>query len=270
MPIWFSPQRRRSCLSAGKARICWRLCLFATLAAVLLAFAVFDEPLVCTRQNLSPLVMRYGQVASGFGNSSWMIIGSLLLLLAAGAGWRLAADRRTQAKAIFLAQAATYFLIAIVGSGITVNVIKRVIGRARPSEFTQYGLLHFEPVAFNSHFASFPSGHAATVGAFFAALSFFFPRYRVMFFMAAVWLAISRVIVGAHYPSDIVAGLAYGAWFSYALAVVFVRHRVLFNLNAGGYPVPRPGLVLLMTGRHRRAFGPVSKTYLDLGAQRGH
>ncbi|WP_181409754.1 phosphatase PAP2 family protein [Martelella alba] len=251
-------------------RISWRGYLFSTLASILLAFAVFDEPLGLSRQDLSPVVLIYGAFASGFGNSAWIIVGALAALLLALVAWRLAVRRRPRAQALILAQSAVFFLITIVGSGITVNLIKRVIGRARPSEFIHHGIFSFEPFSFNAHFASFPSGHATTVGAFFAALSFFLPRYRLAFFIAAAWLAVGRVIVGAHYPSDVVAGLAYGGWFSYAVAILFARRRLLFRLNDGGFPVPRPGLRILRFNLSRPASSRSVKTYLDLGAQRGH
>ncbi len=66
---------------------------------------------------------------------------------------------------------------------------------------------------------SFPSSHA--VNNFAAAMLFalFFPRARIWLFTFAALVAYSRVYVGVHYPSDILAGAAIGA----GLAWIIVR-----------------------------------------------
>jgi undecaprenyl-diphosphatase len=69
---------------------------------------------------------------------------------------------------------------------------------------------------------SFPSSHA--VNNFAAAMLFalFFPRARIWLFVFATLVAYSRVYVGVHYPSDILAGAAIGA----GLAWIIVRSAV--------------------------------------------
>lgn len=66
---------------------------------------------------------------------------------------------------------------------------------------------------------SFPSSHA--VNNFAAAMLFalFFPRARIWLFTFAALVAYSRVYVGVHYPSDVLAGAAIGA----GLAWIIVR-----------------------------------------------
>jgi undecaprenyl-diphosphatase len=58
---------------------------------------------------------------------------------------------------------------------------------------------------------SLPSGHAATSFAGATLLAFVVPRLTVPFLALAAAIAWSRVYVGVHYPSDIVAGAALGA-----------------------------------------------------------
>ena len=48
----------------------------------------------------------------------------------------------------------------------------------------------------------------------------------------------TRVMVSAHYPSDVIAGLALGGWFSLMIAIVFSRYGILFRV-ADGWPVPK-------------------------------
>jgi undecaprenyl-diphosphatase len=46
-------------------------------------------------------------------------------------------------------------------------------------------------------------------------------------------------MVSAHYPSDVVAGLALGAWFSFMTAIVYSRYGLLFKTDENGWPIPR-------------------------------
>ena len=58
---------------------------------------------------------------------------------------------------------------------------------------------------------SFPSDHATMAGAIAAGLCFAGWRLGVLAWAAALLMAFARVYVGAHYPHDVVAGLAFGA-----------------------------------------------------------
>ena len=97
---------------------------------------------------------------------------------------------------------ALVFAVAFA-STMTLNpVLKEVVGRARPDLWP--ALVHV------SHF-SFPSGHAANSGALVAGLLLIAPApYRRIVGAgggaALAIVALSQLILGVHYPSDIVAG----------------------------------------------------------------
>ena len=64
---------------------------------------------------------------------------------------------------------------------------------------------------------SFPSGHTANAFALAATLAWFYPSWRMAFLLLATACAVSRVIQGAHWPSDCLAGAAIGiasTWIS--------------------------------------------------------
>ena len=107
-----------------------------------------------------------------------------------------------------------FLITVVVGEVVIVNTVKQLLNRVRPT---------FSPIA--AHLGpSFPSGHAATAAALYAAVALVLarrrsPRTRALLAGIAVALAVavasSRVLLGVHWLSDVIAGLAFGwAWFS--------------------------------------------------------
>jgi len=64
---------------------------------------------------------------------------------------------------------------------------------------------------------SFPSGHAAFFFALATAVYLYNKKWGVWFFIAALFMAVSRVIAGIHYPSDIIGGALIGVAVVYAV-----------------------------------------------------
>jgi undecaprenyl-diphosphatase len=71
---------------------------------------------------------------------------------------------------------------------------------------------------------SFPSGHSASAAAFATAVAMDAPGVAIPIGVLAGAVAFSRVYVGVHYPSDVIAGVAIGV--SAALATVRVMPQV--------------------------------------------
>jgi len=121
------------------------------------------------------------------------------------------------------------FLVTVVlGEIVLVNVIKQALDRVRPA---------FDPAA-ASLGPSFPSGHSATAAATYAAVALVLARRRAPVTRAliaagavaiAVAVATSRVMLGVHWLSDAIAGLAFGwAWFA-VCAVAFGGRLLSFG-----------------------------------------
>lgn len=111
-----------------------------------------------------------------------------------------------------LAVAARNGLLILVLSHILVQVVKRTVGRPRPSSHGTLTALVLEPDQF-----SFPSGHSAAVMSYAIAYAVAFPVFSIPLVMLAVLVGMSRVCLGVHYPGDVLAGQMLSATTAFVL-----------------------------------------------------
>jgi membrane-associated phospholipid phosphatase len=96
----------------------------------------------------------------------------------------------------------------MLSSGILINVMKFAIGRPRPRFlFAEESISGFHPFALKIADSSFPSGHTQSIWTAMLALSFLFPPLRPVFLAIATTIALSRIVVGAHFLADVVASV---------------------------------------------------------------
>lgn len=179
---------------------------------------------------------RLAEFLTQFALGGWYLIPSALLLVAANLiDWRNLSRRSLML--VYNWTCLAFLVLSSVGlSGLLVNLLKYAIGRARPLYFQDFGVLALHPFAFDARFAGFPSGHATTMGAVFGVLLLLFPRrwYIALVFTASI--ASTRIFVGAHYPSDTVAGFGLGLAFALGCALVFARLGFIFRPARSGLP----------------------------------
>ncbi|CAN7547495.1 lipid A 1-phosphatase LpxE [Neorhizobium sp. LjRoot104] len=223
----------------------WLSFALVTINLILIAFFLLDAPVGFYAAHTPNVLLPIGKAITDFGTSGWILFAAALLFFEALAVIRLAPGLKARFQAMLVSHVAAYIFVAVAGSGLLVNLVKRIIGRARPVLYEQWGFHGFNPFS-GSRFESFPSGHATTVGAFLMALALLAPRYRLFFLIMSLWIGFSRVIVAAHYPSDVIAGLSFGAWFSIVMAIVFSRYGLLFRQEPDGWPVLRRAIPLLL------------------------
>lgn len=223
----FTPAWRRLKWQAGFA-----------VAAVALAMLFIDSPLQHLAAGLPGWLVDDAWVVSDSGLSGWILVpaGVPLVLVALVASPTL--DYMSRAVLAMVATRLGFVFVAVGLPGLVVTIVKRWIGRVRPSDA---GPFAYEPFSWRPHFASFPSGHATTAFAALVAIGALCPRLRPVLWVFALAVAVSRVMVSAHYPSDVIAGAACGAF-----GAILVRDW--FAVRRLGFCVGRDGAVRAMAG----------------------
>ena len=116
----------------------------------------------------------------------------------------------------------SFFYILTVG--IITQIVKHIIGRPRPNYTNFDNTFEFNYFTFESNFHSFPSGHSSTIFIVCFILIAAFPRLKYFFYFLATIVALSRVVVGAHFFTDIVAGAVLALISFKALDVFFEKN----------------------------------------------
>lgn len=99
-----------------------------------------------------------------------------------------------------------------VAAGILVfHKIKRVVCRVRPKDIEPHCWAN---IVTRDRF-SFPSGHSTTAFAVALSLGSFYPEIMLLLLILAANVAVSRVIVGMHYLTDVLVGSGMGALLGY-------------------------------------------------------
>jgi membrane-associated phospholipid phosphatase len=207
----------------------------AAIVAILAlgGYFMLDARAAAMRGNWPGWILQPARHLTDLGKSGWIVCVLIAIILAGIAINLLTAQqrlRRLAAKAIAMA---SYVLVTVAIAGLIANLLKRMIGRPRPELFGDHGLFSFNFLVGDVAFESFPSGHATTAGALWTSLALLFPRLRWPFLAIGAYVALTRVFVGAHFPSDIAAGFGWGMWFAFFVAIMFARHGLIFSHKDG-------------------------------------
>ena len=118
----------------------------------------------------------------------------------------------------------TLIISTIVGEGI----VKHIVRRVRPcNQQNNINLLISRPISY-----SFPSGHTLSSFAAAEVLSMYFTQYKLIFMAIAFLIALSRLYLYVHYPTDIIAGIIFGILCSKLIFIIlqvgYIQKCVVF------------------------------------------
>ena len=126
-----------------------------------------------------------------------------VLLLAAAGIWLVScfAQRRQRERA-------DYLLLNVVAAAVVPHLLKRVIDQERPDRQV-HGRRRGIPKS-GRPYDAFPSGHAVHIGNLASLIGRLYPRWRLFAWGVGVTVAGTRVLLLAHWLTDVLTGVALG------------------------------------------------------------
>ena len=108
-------------------------------------------------------------------------------------------------------QSALQASIHMMLTGLTIlavyKIIKQLTGRRRPCNMHAEIFLVADPL----DYYSFPSGHTLHAVSFTVVVMHYYPEMGLICIPFAIAVALSRIILGLHYPTDVIAGALLGS-----------------------------------------------------------
>jgi undecaprenyl-diphosphatase len=217
------------------------LLLTATLGAVIIALMYALDAreigLMPPRGTASLWPVR---ILTDFGKSAY-VLGLLAALLFAVAIITARLRGTSRSLLLGLGTRLQFVFFSVLVPVLAGEVIKWVVGRGRPFVGGEANAFNFSHFAGTEAYASFPSGHAIASFALAFAVSAVWPRARSAMIVYAVLIAISRLVLLAHHPSDVVAGALIGV-----IGAMFVRYW--FAARRLGFAIRHDGVILPLAG----------------------
>jgi lipid A 4'-phosphatase len=246
-----TPALRRCCGAAGRSVAAVRPIMFRAwrshrlgvgTAAVALLVTVsveaWDRPLALFFHAQSSSIHALFALAARLGLADgWLILfaGGFAALHWGGALPRL---RSRQGRLRAWSPIPAFLFAAVAASGIATDIMKVVFGRTRPKLLFAANLYGFTWFGWHADLWSFPSGHSATIASLLAALWYLWPRHILFYVLVGAVIALSRVVVGAHFLGDAMAGAWLAVLTTRGVALLFARGGIDLAAARRGQPPP--------------------------------
>ena len=180
------------------------------------------------------------RILTDFGKSAYVLSSLAALLLAVAI---ISPRLRGTSRSLLLGFGTRlqFVFFAVLVPVLAGEVIKWTVGRGRPFVGGDANAFNFAHFAGTEAYASFPSGHAIASFALAFAVSAVWPRARPAMIVYAVVIAISRLVLLAHHPSDVVAGALIGVIGAMFVHYWFAARRLGFAIRHDGVILPLAG-----------------------------
>jgi membrane-associated phospholipid phosphatase len=229
------------------AKAIWRQSLrlgvgTVVLAAIIAATMTFiDARAVTVAQRVPERLIEIFSYVTDFGKSFWFLVPIALALAAIALFTSPTLPRMSQRVLAFIAVRLGFLFLAIGLPGLFFSVAKRLIGRARPLVEGSAAPFSFRPLSWSVEYASLPSGHSIDAFAAAAAIGALWPWTRPFMWTYAIIIGVSRVVLTAHFPSDVLAGAVVGVVGVLLVRDWFATRGLAFVLGTDGIVRPLPG-----------------------------
>jgi membrane-associated phospholipid phosphatase len=233
-----------------------QLAIAAAVAFALFLFGMvfIDAAAINAVTHLPRWLVWFFDAITDFGKSGWFLwpLGILFLGLAALPGL----SRMSQLVLAAVMVRVGFLFAAIAVPGIFTNIVKHIFGRARPGVGGSIDPSLFSPFSWPAAYAGLPSGHATTAFSVLVIFGSLWPRARTAILIYALLIAASRIVVTAHYPTDVATGALVGA-----LGAVIVRR--FFALRGLGFSVGPDGVLHQLPGPSFKRIKSVARELLS-------
>jgi undecaprenyl-diphosphatase len=233
------------------------LALTAALAAAIAALMyTFDLTAIVAMPPRGTASLWPLHLLTAFGKASYILWALFMTMIAALA---LASAARGNRAGILIGFGTRiqFVFFAVLVPMLAGEVIKGIVGRARPFVGGHADPFNYSHFAWTEAYASFPSGHANAAFALAFAVSALWPRLRGAMWTYAVIIALTRIALLAHHPSDVVGGALVGIVGAMAIRYWFAARRLVFTIRPNGTIEPLAGASLQhLKGVARRASAP--------------
>jgi membrane-associated phospholipid phosphatase len=209
----------------------------AGVVLVGIAMVFLDARGVTFARGLAPWLVDTFNEITDYGRSGWFLVPLAGLVIVAAVLAPLSAPFANLVLTAIVMRL-MYLFFAIAVPGLAVTIVKGLIGRGRPSDAGPFVYL---PWTWRHEYASLPSGHSTTAFAAAVAIAALWPRTRIPLLIFAVVIATSRVVITAHFVSDVIAAAFVGAFGAILVRNWFAARGLVFVPEASGAVHVRPG-----------------------------
>ena len=196
-----------------------------TLASVFMGIFWFDIPVFNFLRRFDCMACEY--VGKIFGAKVWLIVSFIVLCV-----FYIRKFLHSKEKNFFsnvygrIKNSYAFMVFASVFLASFVGIfLKVLIGRARPVFYEALNMTGFYPFARDWAFHSMPSGHTMASFAGLVMIGMLVPRAKWFAWTLAVVIGVSRICVGAHWPSDVILGAFIGMIAADIVRAVVARNK---------------------------------------------
>ncbi len=226
-----SAPRRAEAFRRLQWQLLWLIVIGA--AAIVALMVTFDEAEIGMMPPRGTPSLWPVRILTDFGKDAY-VLGTLAALLA---GIGLAIPMLTRPSRILLARygmRVQYLFLAVLVPVLISDVVKWIVGRGRPFVGGKANAFNFAPFNGTEAYASLPSSHAVTAGALAFAVATIWPKTRIVMAIYALLILATRLVLLAHHPSDVVAGVLLGVIGAMAVRYWLAARRLGFTVRNNG------------------------------------
>mgnify|MGYP001276138132 CR=1 FL=1 len=163
---------------------------------------------------------QFFELVTMVGDPTPWILGLLLAIIICFLSARREMNQARRMRLLLHARNCWFVILSCLVSGAIHHIIKVLVGRYRPRYLFTEDLFGFSPMSLEIARNSFPSGHTQTIVSICFSLFLVYPRLAGIYLVIAAVVALSRITLVAHYPSDVF----FGAYLGITTAILLKRH----------------------------------------------